>query len=362
MTTILIKDPLRQAVEAASGGKQTVIYTPKGQPSFVTIFNKIDLSTLNPDLSGTHPAFIINGTEYDQIMIGTFQGSIIDGELVSQPWSTPESGNTIQNYRAAAVAAGTGCHLMTLPEWGLVAAMDNLGVQTLGNNSQGSSVADSTLKGSLISGGSGMIYTGSGPTEFRLNQVYNQVSDLVGNRFQICDGVRFLDGEIQVVTNNDAAQPGYDLGLTSPNWKAINGQTGALIAPTGTGTINTDYDATTSNSVKLASSDNPVDYGISYIQGAVPNTFGTNKIQTAAMNVLRSLGVVSISPTCTPRNGFDVSLAATTNKDLRWYRSGGPNHAGYASVNSVFTNSYVGDSGSFTAEGGTVRPVYYKAS
>ncbi len=37
MTTILIKDTLRQSVEAASGGLQTVLYTAKGQPSFMNI-------------------------------------------------------------------------------------------------------------------------------------------------------------------------------------------------------------------------------------------------------------------------------------------------------------------------------------
>ena len=362
MTTISIKDPLRQAVEAASGGKQTVIYTPKGQPSFVTIFDKIDLSTLNSALSGTHPAFIINGVEYDQIMIGTYQGTIIDGELVSQPWSAPTSGGTIADYRAAAVAAGSGCHLMTLPEWGLVAAMDNLGVATLGNNGQGSSVENSALKGSIIADSSNTIYTGSGPTEFRLIQEYNQVSDLVGNRFQICDGVRFLDGEIQVVPNNNAAQSGYDLGLTSANWKAIDAQTGALIEPTGSGTINTDYDATTSNSIKLGDSAHQNDYGISALQTAVPVTYGTNKIQDAAMNVLRALGVATISATAIPRGGFDIDLSDTTNKDVRWYRSGNPSHGGYASINGIFISDYTGDSSSYAAEGGTVRPCYYTAS
>ena len=100
MTTIIIKDHLRQAIESASGGRQTVLYTPKGQASFVTIFNKVDLKTLNPDLSGTHPAFIINGKEVSQLFIGTYQGTIIDGELVSQPWTLPSSGVTFATVRA----------------------------------------------------------------------------------------------------------------------------------------------------------------------------------------------------------------------------------------------------------------------
>ena len=52
-----------KSVEAASGGLQTVIYTAKGQPSFMNIIEKFDLSAIDPTLSGTHPAFIINGVE-----------------------------------------------------------------------------------------------------------------------------------------------------------------------------------------------------------------------------------------------------------------------------------------------------------
>ncbi|WFL59424.1 hypothetical protein P8T61_10425, partial [Klebsiella pneumoniae] len=57
--TILIQDSLRRAVEAASGGAQTVLYTSAGDPSFVNIIPKFDVSTIDASLgSGTHPAFI----------------------------------------------------------------------------------------------------------------------------------------------------------------------------------------------------------------------------------------------------------------------------------------------------------------
>ena len=61
--TILIKDSLRQSVEAASGGEQTVLYTAKGQPTYMNIIQKFDLSTIDASLSGIHPAFIVNGVE-----------------------------------------------------------------------------------------------------------------------------------------------------------------------------------------------------------------------------------------------------------------------------------------------------------
>ena len=50
MSTILIKDSLRQAVEAASGGLQTVLYTAKGQPTFMNIIEKFDMSTIDSSL------------------------------------------------------------------------------------------------------------------------------------------------------------------------------------------------------------------------------------------------------------------------------------------------------------------------
>ncbi|WP_221628924.1 hypothetical protein, partial [Klebsiella pneumoniae] len=67
----------------------------------------------------------------------------------------------------------------------------------------------------------------------------------------------------------------------------------------------------------------------------------------------------TISETCSPRGGFSVKK--TAGADMRWFRSGSPNHGGYASLNAVFTNQYVSDKASFLAEGGTVRPCYYSA-
>ena len=65
---------MRQSVELASGGLQTVMYTAKGQPTYMNIIQKYDMSTIDPSLSGTHPAFIVDGVEKPEIFIGTYQG------------------------------------------------------------------------------------------------------------------------------------------------------------------------------------------------------------------------------------------------------------------------------------------------
>jgi hypothetical protein len=50
MTTILVKDALRTSVEAASGGKQTVLYTPKDSRQLWNIIPKVSIESLNPAL------------------------------------------------------------------------------------------------------------------------------------------------------------------------------------------------------------------------------------------------------------------------------------------------------------------------
>ena len=65
MATIITKDSLRSSVEAATGGLCTVLYDDAGHPSFMRRIPKMRIEDLYPDLglTGTHPAFIVNGVE-----------------------------------------------------------------------------------------------------------------------------------------------------------------------------------------------------------------------------------------------------------------------------------------------------------
>ncbi|HBR0808853.1 TPA: hypothetical protein L9I00_006145, partial [Klebsiella pneumoniae] len=172
MTTILIKDALRQSVEAASGGLQTVLYTAKGQPSFMNIIEKFDMSVIDPALSGTHPAFIINGTEVSQILVGTYTASLINGELLSLPNRQPST-PALAAAVTAARAGGDGFHVMTNAEWSAVQMQCYaLGFNPKGNNYYGRDATDSTQYGRRVDGesatngittGTPVIYTGSGP-------------------------------------------------------------------------------------------------------------------------------------------------------------------------------------------------------
>ena len=59
--SILIVDQLRRSVEAATGGRQTVLYTAKGQPSHMYVFPRFNCEDIAPggELgTGTHLSLI----------------------------------------------------------------------------------------------------------------------------------------------------------------------------------------------------------------------------------------------------------------------------------------------------------------
>ena len=288
--TILIKDSLRQSVELASGGLQTVMYTAKGQPTYMNIIQKYDMSTIDPSLSGTHPAFIVDGVEKPEIFIGTYQGKIVSGELLSLPNVDPTVSTNYDNFLNAARASGNGHHLITNAEWSAVALQCyKNNTQPMGNSYYGRSSEDPLLIGRRADGlnpgdtsGSARTLTGSGPVQWRHNGKNNGIADMSGNVWEWNSGMRLVNGEIQVIDNNNAAKLAIDLSAASSEWKAIDGATGVLVAPNGLGT--------TAGTVKFAASGTTADYtiyGASF--GAVKNLSTTKPVGVAALNKLKAL-------------------------------------------------------------------------
>ena len=74
-----------------------------------------------------------------------------------------------------------------------------------------------------------------------------------GNAWEWVGGIRTVNGELQVISHdgtfgNDAADPDNSQSASSSKWYAIDGTTGTLIAPNGSGT--------TTNSLKIDRVDN----------------------------------------------------------------------------------------------------------
>ena len=208
MSEIIIVDPLRKSVEAASEGRQTVLWTKSGYPSYMTIIPKVRLEDLHPSLgTGPHPAFVVNGVEKSEIFIASYQAVIQNGEALSLPNQAPETNINFDTARASCRNAGPGFHLMTNLEWAALALIsDANGHDVRGNTNCGRSYTNPEEMGKKIDG-SNKTLTGSGPASWRHDGTMFGVSDMVGNVWEWVDGLKLVSGQIHMPVDNDFNLP-----------------------------------------------------------------------------------------------------------------------------------------------------------
>lgn len=328
MSTLELRAKLAKAIEAATGGDCTVLYTAKGQATHMRKIKKFDLSTIDSSMSGTHPAFIVDGVEKSAIYIGMYPGSVVNGELLSLPNTAPSTGLNYDTLINFAKANGNGHHLMTNAEWAALALLSYKNqTQPSGNTWWGQSVEDATKKGQRVDGldaGNtdstkvGTTLTGSGPVSWRHNGKYTGVSDLAGNTFEYVTGLRTVKGEIQIMINNNAAILATDHSSTSASWKAIDGLTGDFITPDGNGT--------TTRSVKIATSGTAEYTLVRSIDkfALFSNPSQTNPVATVALNKLKALGLFPMTADQAAL-GYD-NIWVSTNLSCVAQRGGGYEH------------------------------------
>jgi hypothetical protein len=259
MPTIFIRDELRASVEAATGGLCTVHYTQSGQPSYFRWIPKFTLGAIDASLgSGVHPAFIVDGIERDGLWIGMYPGVVKNGELLSLPGVDPAASQPYTYFVNAARACGAGFHVMTNAEWAAVALLTaKSGPQPRGNTDWGRAHGaawetarrvDAGTPGSAS--GTGRTLTGAGPVTWRHDGTPAGIADIVGNVWEFTPGLRLVDGEIQILDNNNAATA--SLFDDSAPWKAIL-QDGSLVAPGTAGTLKLNSPSASNNDTTAAS-------------------------------------------------------------------------------------------------------------
>lgn len=138
--TFSMKDTYRQAVEAASGGKQTVMYDDKGNPSIMNIIPKLTYKAIGLGSSETAlPAFIVNGVEKSELFLGTYPAYVHDGCAYSLPDQIPKVYTNHDQAVAYCRAKGNGWHCMTNAEYAAIALWCKAnGYYPRGNNNYGS--------------------------------------------------------------------------------------------------------------------------------------------------------------------------------------------------------------------------------
>ena len=281
-----------------------VKYDADGNPSIFVRFPKMKSSDLDSSLPDhTHPAFIINGDEQDEILLGKYAACSLTGAgsdggtLYSLPNMPPSRNRSADQFLAQIRAFGGGVSGMTVADRGflLLLAQKN-GWNPGGNSDYGHCYKDATryelgksvnvgdkrgYRGWLYeclqahttavelypdvsplywkklkhiggveayptmhdSGQNNLILTltGSGPLDWYLDGTPGSLCDVVGNQFEQDYGYRIVGNELQIIENNNAADPEADLSASSAAWKAIlpnaSNDGFTLVAPGTAGTL-----------------------------------------------------------------------------------------------------------------------------
>ena len=320
MLTISVPDSLRMSVEAASGGRQTVLYTAKSQPSYMNIIPQVDGPSLDATLpAGPHPAFVVGEVTKSQIMLGTFPGVIRNGELLSLPGVDPTASQNHDTFVTNARANGTGHHVCTNAEYALLALLCRANsFQPRGNTNWGRSSDATWETGRRNDGvapgtasGTGRTLTGSGPVSWRHDNTFSGISDLNGNVWEWSPGMRIVDGEIQILENNNGALNATDMGASSAAWRAIDGSNGNLVTPGSANTVRYATSGTAAYTLVRAS-------GQSFEGMTNP---GTTPVGATALALLRAHGLFPVASQlggtiATPATNGDAFFITLTGERL----------------------------------------------
>jgi len=200
-----IKDSYRAAVEAQTGGRNTVIYDDQGNPSVMYRLPKFNLDdVVDTWPNEPHPAFIVNGVVKDELFISKYQNIIKNSRAYSIPNQDPETYVDFDEARAASFAKGTGWHLMTNAEWAAIALWCRKnGYEPRGNNDYGQDISAPHEKGVRTYGSGYRVATGSGPAAWSHDGTLAGIYDLNGNVREWVDGLKLVDGKIWIHDDND---------------------------------------------------------------------------------------------------------------------------------------------------------------
>lgn len=240
--TFSVKDTYRQAVEAASGGKQTVLYDDKGNPSIMNIIPKLSYKDVGlSDSTKALPAFVVDDADKPEIFVGTYMAMVHDGRAYSLPGQVPKVYTNMDQAIAYCRAKGPGWHCMTNAEYAAIALWcKKNGYYPRGNNNYGSDHAyphEKCRPGTVGSDGRiNLGLTGSGPNSWTHDGTPNGIYGLNGDGWEWATGLRTKEGEIHILAGNNAAKNSADLTAGSAEWKAIL-QDGTLVAPGTAGTL-----------------------------------------------------------------------------------------------------------------------------
>ena len=193
--------------------RNEVIFDSRGIPDIMVVFT--------PDELGL-PAEI-RGKAVKEYAISKYPNTLIGGVPYSMPYQQPAVNINHDEAIRLCESKGPGWHLLTNDEWAALAHQSRKnGTLPRGNTDCGKSHSHPEETGTTYrdSSGDSKTLTGSGPVTWNHDHTAEGVADMCGNIFEHVGGIRFLNGQVQVIPNNEAAA-GADQSKDSKEWTPI---------------------------------------------------------------------------------------------------------------------------------------------
>lgn len=214
----------KDAVEAASAGKNTVIFDDQGNPNVMVWINKFNCEDVNaailarhgwdPQLgTGVFPAFIKNGVQIRGFWYGKYAASSGEnGGCSVLPGVYPKVNVDYDTAKSLCTNKGAGWHLAANLEWMAVAYLSiAFGEQPRGDTNYGQAhdAKHETAKRSVSgyaagdSGSNSASLTGTGPETWSHDETRFGVFDLVGSVWEWVDQLKLKEGQIFASNDNN---------------------------------------------------------------------------------------------------------------------------------------------------------------
>lgn len=194
--------------------RNEIIFDNRGIPDIMVVFT--------PDELGL-PAEI-RGKAVKEYAISKYPNTLIGGVPYSMPYQQPAVNINHDEAIRLCEAKGPGWHLLTNDEWAALAHQSRKnGALPHGNTDCGKSHSHPEETGTTYkdASGSSKTLTGSGPETWNHTHTAEGVADMCGNIWEHVGGIRFMDGQVQVIPDNGAAA-GADQSRDSKEWQAIH--------------------------------------------------------------------------------------------------------------------------------------------
>lgn len=192
--------------------RNEVIFDSRGIPDIMVVFT--------PDELGL-PAEI-KGKAVKEYAISKYPNTLIGDVPYSMPYQQPAVNVNHDEAIRLCEAKGPGWHLLTNDEWAALAHQSRKnGTLPRGNTDCGKSHSHPEETGTTYKdSGSSKTLTGSGPVTWNHDHTAEGVADMCGNIWEHVGGIRFVDGQVQVIPDNGAAA-GADQSESSKEWTPL---------------------------------------------------------------------------------------------------------------------------------------------